>query len=76
MRRNQEFQEFKISKGLKRMACKKIINEVAAKRIMDPVTPLGQILTKGCDEFRMIHSAPSYPHKVSINDGGDPQLVL
>lgn len=46
------------------MAYKKIINEVAAKRIMDPVTPLRQILTKGCDEFRMIHSAPSYPHSV------------
>jgi len=39
------------------MAYKKIINEVAAKRIMGPFTPLGQILTKGCDEFRMIPSA-------------------
>lgn len=62
------------------MAYKKIINEVAAKRIIGPFTPLGQILTKGCDEFRMIHPGGgrggSYPCRVSINDGGDPRLVL
>lgn len=40
------------------MAYQEIINEVAARRIMSPFTPLGQVLTKGCDEFRMVHSTP------------------
>lgn len=59
---------------------KKKINEVAAKRIIGLFTPLGQILTKGCDKLRIIHPGGgrgcSYPCRVSIKDGGDPQLIL